>query len=86
MPSESATSEVQNHAIRLYDIRCAEQALKFAPLPEFKDAITVLRWYDDSRSLKSMTACGITNIFTIATLNTRPQLSSTRACSRSLRT
>lgn len=47
MHAESATPEVQNHAIRLYYIRCAEHALKFAPLPEFKDAIALTRWFDD---------------------------------------
>jgi hypothetical protein len=48
MYAESTAPEVQNHVIRQYYIRCAEHALKFAPLPEFKDAIAVIRWYDDS--------------------------------------
>ena len=47
MHAESATLEVQNHAIRQYYIRCAEHALKFAPLPEFKDAIALIRSFDD---------------------------------------
>ena len=47
MQAESATPEVQNHAIRRYYIRCAEHAIRFAPLPEFKDAIALIRWFDD---------------------------------------
>lgn len=38
MHAESATPEVQNHAIRQYYIRCAEHAVRFAPLPELANS------------------------------------------------
>jgi hypothetical protein len=43
------SQEEQNrfeHAARQYYLRCAKDALPLAPLPEFKNALGVLEWYD----------------------------------------
>jgi hypothetical protein len=45
--------EAWEHAHRRYLIQCAKSSIDLAPLPEFKDALTTLEFYDESPSKKT---------------------------------